>query len=117
MSDIAVGDRVKVEFEGDVVYVGDSWRVDVRRTDGHGRSVVRFADCTVIAPPIKVGDTIDPDQAKTLPAWTVVRTAGATIAEKWDGGEDVWLTTGSEDECTAGDLVKPFTVIYLPGQS
>lgn len=117
MSDIARGDRVRVEWVGTVTGVGsfDSTAITVRHESGGFYSVDRD-DCTVIAPPVKVGDTIEDEQWMSLPDESVVK---HLISGR------IWQRFGPDLKAPGGDKV---TVRYaaawwrarvmdLPGQA
>lgn len=73
MTDIKPGDHVRVTFEGRVVErykIVDDWvRV---KTEGMGILSAKIAHCTVIDPPVRVGDEISYEQAQRLPGGSAV---------------------------------------------
>jgi hypothetical protein len=80
MSGLKVGDRVRVEFEG-VVESSDSgprlsW-VNGSTADGTSWTVPLSA-CTVLVPPIKVGDVVTADNIGQLPIGSIVCRVGET---------------------------------------
>jgi hypothetical protein len=71
MSTPKVGDRVHVEFEGEVqaIHGGDLWVTsqDLGTTPGPRGARVHHSACTVITPPVKVGDVATAAQLLALP--------------------------------------------------
>lgn len=71
-----VGDRVRVELEGTVTHAPNPWGMHRIDLDNGRLAHARFTwaapeHCTVIAPPVKVGDVVTPDNIGQLPRESV----------------------------------------------
>lgn len=82
------GDRVRVEFDGVVREVAPSGLVHLESVSGW--LVPRFA-CTVIVPPIAVGDLVTADNIGQLAMGSVIARPGFSPVEKRTDG--FWRST------------------------
>lgn len=90
-----VGDRVRVEFEGIVDHIRSrgGTHLDVLTDDKLIAEWVPISACTVIAPPVKVGDPATLEVLDALPKFSVVIGGLADLAaQKRSNG--LWYATG-----------------------
>jgi hypothetical protein len=101
-----VGDRVHVEFDGEVV----GWSKDVPTQilvgfDGNAHRVAPSV-CTVIVPPVRVGDKLTLDDASRLPHGSVVALVGGLARTLHAmNGQRYWRSTGLGGEWPDEDMV------------
>jgi hypothetical protein len=118
MSDLKVGDRVKVAaFEATVNHVYPSGKRFSVWADGTINATVTLIPrryLELIPEPTKVGDKVTADNIDRLPPGTVIRTDLGTVAERQSG--DGWLRTGTAISLSSAFIAAEWdaTVIYLP---
>jgi hypothetical protein len=110
--EIKVGDRVHVEFDGEVrgfspaglVYLANDWAVP-------------YFACTVIVPPVKVGDIVTPDNIGQLPPRSVIA-SDREVAMSVPTG--CWFIDGSEQSRSSEKLIArtdSYRVLRIGGAS
>lgn len=93
MSAPRVGDRVHVEFDGEVIKSVPHFVMVRHEIDGGDQVYVRTAVVTVIVPPIKVGDYVYPTNVGQLMEGSVIAADGLAAWTKrtraWHYGNQI----------------------------
>lgn len=109
MSAPKVGDTVRVEVKGKVVYAVDgAIEVRVEGNEPSARAWVTAEMCTALAPPVKVGDKVTWENVGQLPLGTVAAFPSGPVFDRWSNvhvGSDWHATNGLKTDDVVGATV------------